>query len=216
MRIAGLPLRGRGDTPLYTFCRYLAVALFGGVYRCRASGAWHLPPGGPAIVVVDHKSNIDPVIVGMIFDRPLAYMAKRELFAIPGLRWLITTLGAFPIDRGAGDRVALETSLRLLAESHVLLMFPEGTRQRDDDVHEFLPGVGMLALRSGAPVIPVAMRGTSELLHDRRPGLPALRLKVGPPLALHDIEGRGSKAYHEAARRMQKAVAALYDELKRA
>lgn len=211
MRVAGLPLRGRGDTWLYTFCRWLSVALFGGLYRCRAEGAEHLPDEGGAILVVNHKSAADPVVVGMVFDRPLVFMAKRELFKVPGLGWLIAKLGAFPIDRGKGDRAALELSLRLLAEGRVLFMFPEGTRQRDDEIHEFLPGVGLLALRSGAPVVPVAHHGTNRLLRDGRPGLPALRVKVGAPLDLSDVQGRGSAAYHEVARRMQAAVSDLYD-----
>ncbi len=214
MRFRGLPLRGHGDRPLYTFCRWLAVALFGGVYRCRAEGAAHLPAHGPAILAVNHKADMDPVVVGMVFDRPLAFMAKRELFEVPGLGRLIATLGAFPIDRGAGDRAALETSLRLLGDGAVLMMFPEGTRQPDDEIHEFLPGVGLIAVRSGAPVVPVAVRGTDRLLRRGRPGYPALRVKVGPPVDLSDIQGRGSAAYHEAARRMRDAVADLYDDLR--
>ena len=86
---------------------------------CRATG--------PVIVITNHKANIDPVIVGMICDRPLRYMAKKELFGTRPCAELIVTLGAFPIDRGAGDRAALRTSLDILAEGGVLLMFPEGT-----------------------------------------------------------------------------------------
>jgi len=213
MRLWGLPLAGHGETRLYTFCRWLAVPLFGGLYRCRVTGTQHLPYGGPAIVITNHKSNVDPVVVGMLFDRPLRYMAKKELFANGALRRLIVSLGAFPIDRGAGDREALKTSLGILEGGEVLLMFPEGHRQRDDAVHDFLPGVGMLALRSGAAVVPLAMDGTQRLVRERRPGLPALRARVGPPVELSDIAGRNSKSYQEAARRMYAAVASLYDEL---
>jgi 1-acyl-sn-glycerol-3-phosphate acyltransferase len=140
-------------------------------------------------------------------------MAKKELFRYAALRKLIVTLGAFPIDRGAGDRAALTTSLEILAEGGVLLMFPEGHRRRDDAVHDFLPGVGMLALRSGAPIVPLAMDGTQRMMRDRRPGLPALRARLGPPLDLSDLTARNSKAYQEAARRMHEAVAGLYAQL---
>jgi 1-acyl-sn-glycerol-3-phosphate acyltransferase len=213
MRLWGLPLNGHGETGLYTFCRWLAVPLFGGIYRCRARGAAFLPHEGPAIVITNHKANIDPVVVGMIFDRPLRYMAKKELFGNAALRKLIVALGAFPIDRGAGDRAALVTSIEILRRGEVLLMFPEGHRQRDDAVHEFLPGVAMIALRSGAPVVPMAMDGTQYMLRGGRPGLPALRAKVGPPLDFGDLSGRNSRTYREAARRMHEAVAALYAEL---
>ena len=210
MRAWGLPLFGHGESRLYTFCRWLAVPFFGGLYRCRAKGASNLPSQGPCMVIMNHKGDVDPVVAGMIFDRPLRYMAKKELFKHRALRWLITTLGAFPIDRGAGDREALKAALDMLARGEVLLMFPEGHRQRDDAIHEFLPGVGMIALRSGAPVVPLALDGTQYMLRDGKPALPALRGLVGPPVELGDISGRNSKAYQEAARRMYEAMVDLY------
>jgi 1-acyl-sn-glycerol-3-phosphate acyltransferase len=210
MKLWGFPLKGHGESGLYTFCRWLAVPLFAGAYRCRAEGAANLPASGPAIVVVDHKSYIDPVVIGMTFDRPLRYLAKKEVFEVPGLRELITSLGAFPIDRGAGDREALARSLEILERGEVLLMFPEGHRFGDEQVHEFLPGVAMLALRSGAPVVPMATKGTQAVLSG---GFPALRVAVGPPLDLGAVQGRGSRAYREAAARMQAAVTELYARL---
>jgi 1-acyl-sn-glycerol-3-phosphate acyltransferase len=213
MRVWGLPLKGHGETTPYTMCRWVAVPLFGGVYRCRVHGTENLPHDGPVIVITNHKSNVDPVVVGMLFDRPLRYMAKKELFGNAAVSRLIISLGAFPIDRGAGDRAALSTSLEILAGGEVLLMFPEGHRQPDDAVHDFLPGVGMLALRSGAAVLPMAMDGTQRMLRGGRPGLPALRALVGPPLDLSDLTGRNSKTYQEAARRMREAVAGLYARL---
>jgi 1-acyl-sn-glycerol-3-phosphate acyltransferase len=213
MRLWGLPLRGDGDSALYTFARWLCLLAFAGIWRCRARGTENLPARGPVILVVNHQANIDPLVVGMVFDRPIRFMAKKELFKFRPLAWLVTTLGAFPIDRGAGDRAALETSLAVLAEGGVLMMFPEGHRYPDDQVHEFMPGVGMLALRGGAVVIPVASKGTPEMWRDGRPGFPALRVLAGPAVDLSDLEGRGSKVYAEAARRMRAAVAELYARL---
>jgi len=210
VRLWGLPLRGRGDSAFYTFVRCVVVSVFGGIYRCRAAGTQNLPAEGPAIVVVNHQANIDPVIVGMVFDRPLRFMAKKELFDFRPLGRVVGALGAFPVDRGTGDRAALETSLAALAEGGVLMMFPEGHRYPDDQVHDFLPGVGMIALRSGAPVVPAVSKGTPDMWRDGRPGLPALRVLVGKPLDLSDLTGRGSKVYAEAARRMRTAVADLY------
>jgi 1-acyl-sn-glycerol-3-phosphate acyltransferase len=208
-----MTLRGRGDSALYTLARCILVPIFGGIYRCRATGTEKLPASGPAIVVVNHQANIDPVIFGIVLDRPLRFMAKKELFTVGPLGRLVGALGAFPIDRGTGDRAALETSLAALAAGGVLLMFPEGHRYPDDQVHDFLPGVGMIALRSGAPVVPVVSKGTPGMWRDGRPGLPALRVLVGEPLDLSDLTGRGSKIYAEAARRMQRAVAELYAQL---
>ena len=113
------------------------------------------------------------MVVGIVL-RPahLRFMAKKELFELRLLGRLVGALGAFPIDRGAGDRAALETSLAVLAEGGVLMMFPEGHRYPDDEIHDFQPGVGMLALRSGAPVIPVVSKGTPAMWRDGRPRLP--------------------------------------------
>jgi 1-acyl-sn-glycerol-3-phosphate acyltransferase len=213
-RALGLPLVGDGDSRLYTFCRFLAVPLFGGLYGCRVKGGDNLPARGPVIVACNHKSLADPVVAGMVCYRPLRYMAKKELFANPYLRRLITSLGAFPIDRGAGDREALVRSLQILEEGGLLLMFPEGTRQTDDAVHEFFPGVGMIALRSGAPVVPLAMDGTQRMLPpEGGVRLTQLRTAIGPPIDLSDLTARNSRTYQEAARRMQQAVADLYARL---
>lgn len=213
MRLWGVPLRGHGDSALYTFARCVFVPIFAGIYRLRATGAGNLPASGPAIIVVNHQANIDPVVVGIVLDRPLRFMAKKELFKFRPLGRLVGALGAFPIDRGVGDRAALETSLAALAEGGVLMMFPEGHRYPDDEVHDFLPGVGMIALRSGAPVLSAVSKGTPAIWRDRRPGLPALRVLVGEPIDLSDLTGRGSKVYAEAARRMQAATAELYARL---
>jgi 1-acyl-sn-glycerol-3-phosphate acyltransferase len=214
MRLLGLPLVGHGDSGLYTFCRFLAVPLFGGVYGCRCTGGENLPRTGPVIVACNHKANIDPVIAGMVCDRPLRYMAKRELFENAYLRKLIVSLGAFPIDRGAGDREALMRALEILKEGGVLLMFPEGTRQRDDAIHEFYPGIGMMALRSGAPVVPLAMDGTQRMLPpEGGVRLTTLRTAIGPPIDLSDLTARNSKTYQEAAGRMQQALTDLYARL---
>ena len=213
MRIWGYSLVGDGDSRLYTFLRWLAIAFFGGLYRCRTVRTGDIPARGPAMVIMNHKAFFDPVVAGMIFDRPLRFMAKKDLFGNEAFARFITSLGAFPIDRGAGDREALTRSLEILERGEILLMFPEGHRQRDDAVHEFMPGVGMLALRSGAPVVPLALDGTQYMVRHGRPGFRKLRARVGPPVDLSDITGRNSKAYHEAARRMQSVVTGLYADL---
>ena len=190
----GYPLRGIDETGLYTFLRWMAVPFFGGVYRCRVSGAEHLPRTGPAMVAMTHKCFWDPVIAGMIFDRPLRYMAKKELFANEHAARFISSLGAFPLDRGAGDRAALQTALTILERGEVLLMFPEGHRQIDDAVHDFMPGVGMIALRSRAPRDP-AGAGRYAVHAARRqagvPGAPRPRGSAGRPQRHHDPQQQG-------------------------
>ena len=106
-----------------------------------------------------------------------------------------------------------DPALRCGNRGEALIIYPEGTRMRDDAVHEFLPGVGMLALRSGAPVIPVGLKGSDKVVHDGRPGLPVVRLKVGPAVDLSGLEGKKSEMYAQAAARIREAVEALYESL---
>jgi 1-acyl-sn-glycerol-3-phosphate acyltransferase len=208
-----LPIYVPEDPWFYKVARVVLPTTLAQFYHLRTSGTEHLPPRGPAIVVINHQSDFDPPFIGVSFARPLRFMAKSELFEQAWFRWTIEHLGAYPIHRGEGDREALRRSLEVLAAGQVLLMFPEGTRHDDGRVHSFAPGVGLLALRSGAPVIPAAMKGTEEIRRDGRLGLASVRLVAGRPVALGDLEGRGSKVYAEASQRMMEAVSALYDRL---
>jgi len=199
-----------GDPPFYRFARvvcFLGVAL---PFRVVVEGDSHLPERGGALLAVNHKCDADPVFVGLAFRRALRYIAKAELFRHAALRRLIESLGAIPVRRGESDRHALETALACLARGEAVMIFPEGTRFRDEEIHEFMPGVGMLALRSGVPVIPVALRGTSAILGRGRPRAARVRVKAGPPVDLTGLDGPKSAQYATAAGRMRDAVRALY------
>jgi 1-acyl-sn-glycerol-3-phosphate acyltransferase len=209
-----LPVFVPEDPWFYKVARVVLPTTLAQVYRLRVAGTEHLPTSGPAIVVINHQSDFDPPFVGMAFPRPLRYMAKSELFEVGWFRWAIEHLGAFPIRRGESDRQALRRSLEVLEAGHVLLMFPEGTRHDDGRVHDFFPGVGLIALRSGVPVIPAAMKGTELIRGEGRvPRLSHVRLLAGAAVALDDLQGRGSDVYEQAARRMQIAVSDLYRRL---
>jgi 1-acyl-sn-glycerol-3-phosphate acyltransferase len=206
-----VPLRTDDRSRVYTVCRFLIVALLGLLYRLTVSGAQHVPASGPVLVAVSHKSDLDPLFAGTGLRRQMRFMAKAELFRVPLLGRLIKALGAFPVERGVGDRAALATSLQVLANGEPLLMFPEGTRYKDDEIHPFMPGVGMIAMRSGVTVIPAALTGTNRIVHNGRPGLPVVRLIIGPPVDLSGLVGRKSVVYAQAAERMREAVRGLYE-----
>ena len=206
-----VPLRVDDRSRVYTVCRFVVLALLGSLYRLTVSGAQHIPASGPVLVAVSHKSDLDPLFAGAGLRRQMRFMAKVELFRVPLLGRLIKALGAFPVERGAGDRAALEISLQVLANGEALLMFPEGTRHKDAEIHPFMPGVGMIAMRSGATVIPAALTGTNRIVHNGRPGLPVVHLIIGPPVDLSGFEGRKSVVYAQAAERMRVAVRGLYE-----
>jgi 1-acyl-sn-glycerol-3-phosphate acyltransferase len=212
--VRGVPLRVRDSGRFYHLCRYIVVLILGLPFRVSVRGTENVPLEGPLVVAVSHKSQLDPLFVGIALRREMRYMAKIELFRMPVVGRLVTMLGAFPVDRGAGDRGALERSLAVVADGEALLMFPEGTRHKHDErIYPFLPGVGMIAVRSGAPVIPVAVKGTNRIVDRSRVRFPAVRVSIGHPVDLGGLEGRRSAVYAEAAQRMGAAVSELYEEI---
>ena len=122
-------------------------------------------PQGPVIVVSNHISNWDVLMLGHVFDRQICFMAKKELFKNKFVAWIITALGAFPVDRGSADINAIRKSLDILSGDGVVGIFPQGTRVKDDSSFEVAGGVGMIALRSGASIVPVHIEGNYKLFH---------------------------------------------------
>lgn len=156
--------RARGVSPvLYTIVRVLASLFLRSWFRIRAGGTEHIPADGPAIVAANHKSFLDAFFLGLAAGRRVRFMAKVELFRGP-LGWLFTRLGAFPVRRGESDREALATARSVLEQGGLLIVFPEGTRVDEPDAlgspHH---GAGRLAVETGAPIVPAAIRGTSQL-----------------------------------------------------
>jgi glycerol-3-phosphate dehydrogenase (NAD(P)+) len=131
------------------------------VFRLRRGGHRHIPKG-PVILAANHRSFLDPFIVACCLPRPIYFMAKQELFRNRLQGWLLNCLGAFPVRRGESDEESMETARRLLAAGKPVVIFPEGTRQRVGSLGNPKRGVGRLALESGAPVVPIAVKGTER------------------------------------------------------
>ncbi|NLM36898.1 MAG: 1-acyl-sn-glycerol-3-phosphate acyltransferase [Firmicutes bacterium] len=173
---------------LYRVCRALLTGFLRLCYRFQVFGAEHLPETGPVIVVCNHANFIDPIVVGCSLQkRQVCFMAKEELFRIPLLGGLIRRFGAFPVKRGTGDRGAFRAARSVLAAGKVVGMFPEGKRYRDGKIHPLKPGAAMLAVESGAQVLPMVVTGTHHLKLFRFPRIKAF---VGPALKL---EATGDK-----------------------
>ncbi len=132
-------------------------------FRYRFSGKSQIPFTGPLLVVSNHQSNLDPVLVGLASPRQLKYLARIGLFFFPFNLW-IRALGAVPIDRERGALAGIRKTLELLKAGNAVLVFPEGSRTPDGELHEMLPGFVLLARRSGATIVPAALDGAFAAL----------------------------------------------------
>jgi len=162
------------------------------------SGAENVPLEGPLIVVANHISFLDGVYLAMVIPRHLHFFMKvKGGLDLPVIGGFIGLWGAFPVRRGVVDRKALGRSLDLLKQDEVLGIFPEGTRGRGADTHKLKrakAGVTVIAIRSGAPILPVGITGTEHPL-SRRSGWfglrrPKVRINIGEPFTLPDYEGQ--------------------------
>jgi 1-acyl-sn-glycerol-3-phosphate acyltransferase len=153
-------------------------------FRIRVEGGHNVPGSGPVILASNHRSNMDPVLLASAVERPVAFMAKAELFVGP-LGWIMRWIGQFPVRRGGIDREALRRTDAVLARGSMLGLFPEGTRGdgRFSAVH---PGLAYIVVRQRCPVLPVAIFGT-ERVRRRFGWLPfasPVRIVIGPAIDL--------------------------------
>jgi 1-acyl-sn-glycerol-3-phosphate acyltransferase len=185
---------GRGINPfVYWPLRGVLVPFFLIYFRMRRIGREHPPRRGPLLLASNHRSFLDPFVIGTLVRRPVYYMAKRELFERRWLAWLLNGLGAFPVDRGAGDSAAMDTARAILARGDCVVVFPEGTRVRPGPLGKPRRGVGRLALETGVPVVPVAVIGTEDVRRGWRIRPRKVRIRAGAPLCF-PTTGRSSPA----------------------
>ena len=192
-------------SPRYRLFRVLMRALGAIFLGFEVHGVHRVPDKGPLVVAANHRRFFDPVFVSMAVPRRLRWMAKQELFTFP-LRRFFYFIGSFPVDRQGGGRAGLRTALNLLSEGRALGIFPEGTRQKEGETGEAKTGTVVLALRSGAPVLPV-FAGPIPPPAARLRGA-RFHLYVGDPIPL-DNTLRGRRAYREAADEILRVIYAL-------
>jgi 1-acyl-sn-glycerol-3-phosphate acyltransferase len=165
--------------------------------RFAVTGRGNLPRRGAMILAPNHLSNIDPVLVAYAALRPLAFMAKKELFAIPALGSLMRFANAFPVERGSSDRAALRLAETQLNAGHPLVIFPEGECSQSGTLQPLLPGVALLALKCQVPVIPVGIVNSNQLMPYSnvvpRFTLSKLRIHFAPPLLTSDLKEMPSR-----------------------
>ncbi len=163
--------------------------------RWQIKGKENIPDQGPLLVVVNHLNLTDPPLISVSLGRKAVFMAKEELFRSKFLSYFMGGIGAFPVHRGRLDREALRQAERVLAKGLVLVIFPEATRSKNAQLQPAFPGSALVALRSGAPILPVGITGTEKIKGVawwlRRP---QLTVNIGPPFRLPAVNGKPSKA----------------------
>ncbi len=143
---------------IYGCVSYLLVfPIFRFLFRGQTIGISNLPQEGGVVVVSNHGSHLDPPILGHALGRPVAFMAKSELFKVPMLSFIISACGAYPVKRGAGDREAIRNASNRLSEGWATGVFLDGTRQENGRVNDPKAGAALLAARTGSPILPVAI-----------------------------------------------------------
>jgi len=181
---------------LTRLARLLTRALLGSKFHLR--GTENVPMKGPLLMVSNHVGAVDPAIIGGWTPRPVWFMAKAELFQ-GKFAWLMRAYHAFPVTRHSPDRVALRRAFDLLKQGNVVVLFPEGHRSDDARLLRAEPGAGFIARRSGAPLVPIAIMGTQQVLGRHQVLLRAapVDMTFGEPFALPERNPDGSAMDHQ-------------------
>jgi len=197
----------------YTFVRLVVSLPTLLIYRVRAIGVENVPMSGALILAPNHFSQMDHFFIGLHLRRKVRFMAKSQMFGPPLLTYVYKHGGVFPVRRGQHDEKAIETARIILSQDEMLLVYAEGGRSRSGKLKEVKPGIGRIALESGAPVVPVAIQGSEKVRRWKRLSFPKVRVQFGEPLSFPIEEAPSRERQLEVARQIFAPVRAMYDEL---
>jgi 1-acyl-sn-glycerol-3-phosphate acyltransferase len=198
-----------GDLLVLIYCR-----------RYEVVGREHVPAAGGVIVVSNHLNNADPPMIQRALPRYLVFMAKKEMIRAPIIGPLVRAWGAFPVRRGEADLSALRAACQIVQRGEMLMMFPEGTRSRTGQLGEGHPGTAMIARRTGAPILPIALTGTEGIawpgVFFRPRSIRHIRVVIGEPFVLGKDGRVNSQALRADTAEIMAHIAALLPEQYRA
>ena len=198
--------RRRGVHPtVYWLARAVIQPAIHIYFRMRRTGRGHIPDGG-VILAANHRSFLDPFVVGCCLRRPTYFVAKQELFANRFVGWFLNCMGAFPVRRGESDEQSTATALALLERGAAVMIFPEGTRCRSGPLNPPRRGVGRLALATGAPVVPIALMGTERARRGWRIRPVRVDVRCGPALTYPRVENASKRLASEVTARIWPCV----------
>ena len=191
---------------LYSIVKTILGALGRILFRVKTRGVSNIPAAGPAVLCANHVSWWDPILV-LQRSSAQSIMAE-ELFRYPLLAYLFRKIHAFPVNRGKPDLGAIKTGLSILKNGEVLGIFPEGTRQKNTDrLGEMHAGAALFALRTGAPVVPAAIRGSYKI------GAPVV-IVFGDSMKIEPKTGQNAVDMEEGAHAVERAISQLWDSIR--
>jgi 1-acyl-sn-glycerol-3-phosphate acyltransferase len=141
---------------------YLSFAGFTLGNSLRVEGWQHIPPTGPVLIIANHQSFWDPLLIGVTSRRHLSFLARKTLFRNPAFAWVIRRLSGVPIDQEGVGKEGIKTILKQLEQGRAVVVFPEGERTPDGKLHPLQPGIVLLIKRVQAPIVPVGIAGAYQ------------------------------------------------------
>jgi 1-acyl-sn-glycerol-3-phosphate acyltransferase len=205
--------RTREPNWVYEVVRMITV-IYGLVFfRMRCIRSDNVPAAGKVILAPNHFSFMDHFFTGAFIRRRVRFMAKSQLFTKP-MEWVYSPGGVFPVRRGHYDEDAFTTAQSILDRDGAIVMYCEGGRSRTGKVSDRArPGIGRLALQSGAPVVPIAIYGSQRVRNWKRLQFPKVTVQYGEPLHFETIERPTREQQQEVADQILMAIKALYADL---
>lgn len=207
--------RARTREPNWVYEAVRTVTVVWGLvaFRIRGYHSERVPTEGAVIIAPNHASFMDHFFAGAFIRRRVRFMAKSQLFKKPG-EWIFSPGGVFPVRRGAFDEDAFETTYSILERRGTLVMYCEGGRSRDGKVSDRArPGIGRIALQSGAPVVPTAIYGSVRVRNWKRLHFPKVTVLYGEPIRWEQVERPTREQQQEVADAILTEIKALYDQL---
>lgn len=220
-RTRSLPTaESRASRVAYRIARSLVCWFTQAFTRMRIEGREHLPRTGAYIVAPVHRSYVDTPISACISTRRIRYMGKQEIWKYPSIGWLVSALGAFPVNRGHADREALTRCIRILENGEPLTLFPEGERKDGPVVHPLFDGAAFVAAKARVPIIPVGIGGSARVMprHAKMIHPHKVCVVIGEPIWVEGATGAATdskrvsrQAVHEATEQLRIELQRLFD-----
>jgi 1-acyl-sn-glycerol-3-phosphate acyltransferase len=197
-------------TLFWSFCRMIARPIMTLMFQLKAYGRHNVPRHGGCLLVSNHQSYLDPVLIGVLLPRPMAYLARSGLFKNKYFSWLISSLHAFPIRQGAGDVGAMKELIKRLKQGHLSCVFVEGSRTDTGDLMPVEPGAALVVRRAGVPVVPCVIDGsfqawprTQKIFHPS-----PISVMYGPPLKVEGLKA------NEITQLIERTLHEMFNELR--